>query len=159
MGAFLSPPADVRQPVVIYNDSGGIVIDYEKAAARYRLEGRKVEIRGSCRSACILALSVPTVCVSPGAIVKAHHAYEVGTRTPRVDVTERMLGELPPKISQRLSGKVDVNYNTSATLTYTQLVSLGVASCDKRATVASDRPVQVKLMDPFGGIKKWLGFK
>jgi|688.fasta_scaffold83389_8 hypothetical protein len=159
MGAFLHPPADVRQPVVIISDGGGIVIDYEKAAARYRLEGRKVEIRGSCRSACILALSVPTVCVSPGAIVKAHHAYEVGTRTPRVDVTERMLGELPPKISQRLSGKVDVNYNTSATLTYTQLVSLGVASCDKRATVASDRPVQVKLMDPFGGIKKWLGFK
>ena len=93
MSPFLYPPPDIKQPVVIYNDGGGLVTKYFEQAYRYKMEGRRVEIRGSCRSACILALSVPNVCVSPAAEVKAHNAYEKYTGVRRPDVTEEMLAE------------------------------------------------------------------
>ena len=100
MSPFLYPPPDIKQPVVIYNDGGGLVTKYFEQAYRYKMEGRRVEIRGSCRSACILALSVPNVCVSPAAEVKAHNAYEKYTGVRRPDVTEEMLAELPNNIRQ-----------------------------------------------------------
>ncbi len=143
MSPFLHPPVDIRQPVVIISDGGGLVDDYMKAAWQYRLEKRRVEIRGSCRSACILALSVPNVCVAPGALVKAHHAYEVDTHTPRTDITDKMLAQLPVKIRTKLDGNITVNYNPNATLTYTQLVALGVPSCDGPTVVAASQPAQL----------------
>lgn len=161
MGAFLNPPPLIHQPVVITNDGGGLVTDYEKAVFQYKLEGRRVEIRGSCRSACTLALAVPKVCVGRGAIVKWHQAYEVKTHIPRYDVTRRMVADLPPRVKERVENNIQVNYNSSATLTYKQLVELGVKDCDSNSTVASDRPkeVKVKLMHPFGGVLKWLGWE
>jgi len=130
MGQFLYPPPDVRQPVVIVNDGGGLVDQYERAAWRYRLERRRVEIRGSCRSACTLALSVPNVCVGRGAVVKWHHAYNVDTHEPRYDITKSMLAQLPMRIQYQVGSKITIDYNPNATLTYTQLVALGVADCD-----------------------------
>lgn len=128
MATFLSPPPDVA-PIVIYNDGGGVVDDYLRQARVYTVEGRRVEIRGSCRSACIVALSVPTVCVAPGAEVKAHQAYDKNTGKVMPEYTARLLEALPPAIQRRLEGHVQVNYTTDATLTYTQLVQLGVRPC------------------------------
>jgi hypothetical protein len=130
---FLYPPPDIRQPVVIFEDSGGMVADYERAAVRYRLEKRRVEIRGSCRSACTLALSVPNVCVGKNAVVKWHHAYGLYTHEPRYDVTRTMLSQLPMRVRYQLEGKISVDYNPNATLDYKQLVALGIADCDPPA--------------------------
>jgi hypothetical protein len=137
MGIFLSPPPDIRQPVVIQSDGGGLVEDYKWQAMQYRLEKRRVEIRGSCRSACILALSVPNVCVAPGAVVKAHHAYNVDTKEIRYDITESMLAQLPPAVRARLAGNITVDYNPKATLDYTQLRSLGIRDCDGATAIAA----------------------
>jgi hypothetical protein len=133
MSAFLSPPPDVKQPVVIVNDGGGLVDQYERAAWRYRLEKRRVEIRGSCRSACTLALSVPNVCVGKNAVVKWHHAYNVDTHEPRYVITRSMLAQLPLRVWYQIYDKITINYNPDATLGYSQLVALGVADCDPPA--------------------------
>jgi hypothetical protein len=74
MQDFLHTPLG-SAPVAIIEDGGGYVTEYQRKAQQYTFEGRRVEIRGSCRSACVLALSVPDVCVAPGAVVRAHHAY------------------------------------------------------------------------------------
>ena len=58
MGDFTAPPPN-NAPVAIYEDGGGLVKKYQEMAFQYKLEGRKVKILGSCRSACVLALSVP----------------------------------------------------------------------------------------------------
>ena len=129
MGAFLYPPPS-GCAVVITEDSGGIVEQYEEAANRYKIEGRRVEIRGSCRSACTLALTVPNICVSKNAEVAWHQAYEKYSLKPRPDVTRRMLINLPLKIRNQLNGKIQENYTTEATLKYTQLLALGIPDCD-----------------------------
>jgi len=134
MGQFLYPPPDIRQPVVIVSDGGGLVDQYERAAWRYRLEKRRVEIRGSCRSACTLALSVPNVCVGKNAVVKWHHAYSVDDHTPRYDVTNAMLSQLPIRIQYQLRGKITVDYNPNAILNYHQLIALGIQDCDATST-------------------------
>ena len=70
MLGFLTPPPDIRQPVIVERDSGGLVSSYQKAVIQYNLENRRVEIRGSCNSACTLALGVKNVCVGKGAIIR-----------------------------------------------------------------------------------------
>lgn len=128
MQDFLHTPMG-SAPVAIYEDGGGIVTAYQRKAQQYTLEGRQVEIHGSCRSACILALSVPDVCVAPGAVVKAHFAYEYYTKTIREDVTQEMLRALPYNIQNVLRANIQVKYNEGSTLTYEELKGLGIADC------------------------------
>jgi hypothetical protein len=142
MSPFLYPPPSIVQPVVIKEDGGGIVTDYIKAAYDYKTQNRRVEIRGSCRSACTLALSVPNVCVGPGAVVRWHHAYEPSSGVIRYDISEMMLERLPFRIRSRIQGHIQVNYNPDATLTYRQLVELGVKDCDD-TQVATSKPVEI----------------
>jgi hypothetical protein len=144
MGEFLHSPPNM-QPVAIYNDGGGLVTAYEEAAFRYAREGREVQIRGQCRSACILALSVPKVCVVPGAVVKAHNAYEQFGGTRRPDITQAMLSKLPSKIQMRLNGKVRDAYWAGSILDYNELMALGIRRCGSSAPVAKKpkAPAQV----------------
>lgn len=128
MGDFIQPPPNM-QPVAIYEDGGGLVSKYQAMAQQYRLEGRKVKIMGSCRSACVLALSVPTTCVAPGAVVKAHYAYEQDTGTIRYDITRNMMSDLPDSVRNRLEPNLGRSYNQRTTLNYNDLVSLGIPSC------------------------------
>ena len=131
MQDFINPPPG-SAPVAIYEDGGGLVTEYQRRALQYSLEKRKVEIHGSCRSACILALSVPDVCVTPSAVVKAHQAYEKYSQATRSDVTQQMLDALPPQIKGALEHNIQVNYTPSSTLTYAELRQLGVPACQRQ---------------------------
>jgi hypothetical protein len=130
MLGFLATPPEIHQPVIIQEDRGGLVDLYERTVIRYNLENRRVEIRGSCHSACTLALGVKNVCVGKGAKIRWHHAYNSFTGETRADVTRRMLSEIPFKIAQTVEPYISVSYNDKATLNYTQLVQLGVPDCD-----------------------------
>lgn len=138
MSEFISPPPNM-QPIAIYEDGGGLVDKYRIMAAQYRLEGRQVKILGSCRSACVLALSVPNVCVGPSAIVKAHSAYEQSSGRLRPDVTASMMQDLPYNIRSKIEPNITRQYNPAATLTYRQLIGLGIPDCSK-ARVANPQP-------------------
>ena len=141
MPMFLDVPP-VHSPVVITKDYGGFVSRYENAAFDYKEKGIRVEIRGDCRSACTLALTVPNVCVDKNAVVAWHQAYEPDTNRLRPDVTNRMLANLPTKIREHLQGKIQKSYTTDTVLRYEQLVELGVKDCDapdyKAPTVAAN---------------------
>lgn len=149
---FLYPPPDVRQPVVIYEDGGGLVDKYIAQAHQYALENRRVEIKGSCRSACTLALSVPSVCVAPGAVVKMHQAYEIYSGRERPDITNKMLNELPVNIRQRLEGHISRDYTAEATLTYDDLRHLGIPDCYRKTSTN-----QAKRIKPFGSVLSVFG--
>ena len=167
MGQFINSPPNL-QPVIITEDGGGLVESYQSAAARYRVENRRVEIRGSCRSACTMALSVPNVCVGPRAVVKWHMAYDRDTKEVRRDITDQMVAAMPPRIRDRIEGRIQVKYNPEATLDYVELRNLGVKDCNSVAShsVAKDRAIEpsdlrIKLA-PFlpsfslSGISRWL---
>jgi len=129
MSAFLDVPPN-HAPVVITEDGGGLVQQYIDAALKYALEKREVQIAGSCRSACVLALAVNKVCVWPNAEVAVHHAYDRDTGRIRKDVTELMTSVLPNRIQNHLKGKIRVDYWEGATMTADELVTLGVRRCD-----------------------------
>jgi hypothetical protein len=143
MGVFLSPPPDVAA-IVIHNDGGGVVDSYKNAVRRYAREHRRIEIRGSCRSACTLALAVPTTCVGAGAVLRWHHAYNPQTGAVVLSVTQEMLSMTPVKVRQAVGPFIDVNYTEGATLNYQQLISLGVPDCDWRPpeTFATTSPAK-----------------
>lgn len=130
---FTTPPPNM-EPVAIYDDGGGLVEKYREAAYQYRLEGRQVKILGSCRSACILALSVPNVCVGPEAVVMAHHAYGLYSGKIKPDTTKAILDELPSNISRVIGPNIRKKYTEGATLTYGELRALGVPKCDREAS-------------------------
>lgn len=147
---FLYPPPAISQPVIIREDGGGLVSDYIKQAQTYASQGRRVEIRGSCRSACLLALSVPNVCVAPGAVVKAHNAYDEKTGERHAEVTAQMLSYLPAGIRHELDGKIEDHYTDASTLTYQELRRLGVAECKDARRVKSPLDAIARF---FGGNK------
>lgn len=148
MTGFLDAPP-MPAPIVITEDKGGIVDQYSWAAARYKLQNRRVEIRGSCRSACLLALSVPKVCVTDRSVVKAHHAYEKATGVIRYDITKQMLDALPPRIRRALDGKIEKEYSAQATLGYAELRLLGVPDCspENANTQAAASPLLIRRPD------------
>jgi len=162
-GVFINPPND--GPVVIYNDGGGVVTSYQNAVYRYNYSHRRVEIRGSCRSACTLALAVNNVCVGPGAILKWHHAYNPQTGAPVYSVTNDMMAMTPTKIRRLVEPNIGINYNPNATLNYQQLVALGVPDCADfkdhpstfETTVASSKPAHADV-DGLAFKKSDLGF-
>ncbi len=104
--SFLFPPPPPAA-IVIVDDGGGVIADYRRAAIKYNLEGREVRIAGSCRSACLLALSVKKVCVWPEAEVKDHLARKIGAQQcgrlfrPRYFIKLRLCAA-PTRLSQLL---------------------------------------------------------
>jgi len=130
MSGFLDVPPQ-HAAIVITEDGGGLVEKYREAAYQYRLEGRQVKILGSCRSACILALSVPNVCVGPEAVVMAHHAHGLYSGKIKPDTTKAILGELPDNIRRVIGPNIKKKYTAKATLTFSQMRSLGIADCSQ----------------------------
>jgi hypothetical protein len=162
-GQFTSPSSS--GPVIITNDGGGVVTTYQDAVYRYNTQHRRVEIRGSCRSACTLALAVNNVCVASGALLKWHQAYNPATGAPVYSVTNDMMAMTPTKIRRVVEPNIGINYNPNATLNYQQLVALGVPDCaDFRdhpttyeTTVASSKPAHADV-DGLAFKKSDLGF-
>ena len=62
-----------QQVVVIWHDDGGMVHEYVAAMRKIKREGRRVEIRGRCSSACTVNLHLAEqVCVAPDARIGFH---------------------------------------------------------------------------------------
>ena len=127
---FLLPPDNLR-PVIILNDRGGRISDYEAMANRYTLEGREVRIIGFCWSACSLALSVPNVCVGSMATVMFHDAYDPKTGKVTPEATKVLVDRLPFKVKAAVSGKIKKNFSSEATFDAQALVKLGIRKCIK----------------------------
>ena len=79
----LAPPADARgaaEPIVIRNNKGGNVLQAINYREQLAASGRPVEIRGYCRSACTIYITLPNACLGPGATVGFHAPRIPGTK-------------------------------------------------------------------------------
>jgi len=133
---ILNPPPG-KGPVVIRNDGGGFVVQYATAVERLAYSGRRVEVRGSCRSACTMVLELPNVCIDKNAEFKWHQAYDKYTGVRDYATTQWMLNRLPTKIRARIEGQVTRSYSEKTTLRYDDLRALGVADCDSVPVIAA----------------------
>lgn len=74
-------------PIVIANNKGGNVMDAVKYRNQLAASGRPVEVRGYCRSACTIYITLPNACLGPKATVGFHAPRIPGTTIipPMVD--------------------------------------------------------------------------
>lgn len=127
---FILPPDNIK-PIIIFDDRGGRVSDYLKAAQKYTKEGREVRIIGLCWSACSIALSVPNVCVGSMATVMFHDAYDLKSRKDDPAATKELLNRLPEKMQKAVDGMVQKEFSAEATLDARKLTALGIKKCVK----------------------------
>lgn len=67
------------KPVVIMNNRGGNVLEAIKYRNQLARSGRPVEVRGYCRSACTVYITLPNACLGPKATVGFHAPRIPGT--------------------------------------------------------------------------------
>ncbi|WP_245155702.1 hypothetical protein [Paracoccus ravus] len=93
--ALMAPPeAHARpsgKPIVIANDKGGNVLQMAQRRQQLERSGRPVEIRGYCRSACTMLITMPNACLGRGATVGFH--------APRIPNTQI----IPPIVDQLMA--------------------------------------------------------
>lgn len=81
--------AQSGQVVTIDNDSGGNVLETIQRRNALQRSGRQVRIRGYCRSACTIYLSLPNACLGPKARVGFH-----APRLPGTKIIPPLVGDL-----------------------------------------------------------------
>lgn len=77
------PGAQARtndKPIVIMNNKGGNVVQTMQHREKLVASGRPVEIRGYCRSACTMYITMPNACLGRGATVGFHAPRIPGTK-------------------------------------------------------------------------------
>lgn len=82
LAGALALPAGAQprgKPIVILNDRGGNVMEAIKHRNQLARSGRPVEVRGYCRSACTIYITLPNACLGPGATVGFHAPRIPGT--------------------------------------------------------------------------------
>lgn len=72
----------------IMNDSGGNVLQMMQRRNELARSGKKIRIRGYCRSACTMLITLPNACLGPGA--------RIGFHAPRIPNTTI----IPPYVDQ-----------------------------------------------------------
>jgi hypothetical protein len=122
-------------PVVVVKDVGGFVADYQTQTAIYRATGREVRLH-ECRSACTLALSLPTVCVYKDSTLKFHLAYDPRNHVVNSQVSQQMFDSYPATVQVRL-GTLTRAYKV---LRGDELIALGVRDCN------TPKPDEQKIM-------------
>ncbi|SOB92235.1 hypothetical protein SAMN05877809_101516 [Rhodobacter sp. JA431] len=69
--------------LVVRSDWGGYLAKRRREIDTLRASGTRVELRGTCISACTMYLSLPNVCVAPTAVFGFHGPSRSGTPLPR----------------------------------------------------------------------------
>lgn len=86
MAGGVGAATQARQPLVIGNDRGGMVLDRLREIRRLRLSGQPVEIRGRiCFSTCTMYLGLPQTCISPQTVFGFHGPTRQGRPMPPDD--------------------------------------------------------------------------
>lgn len=73
------PAAAAPKPIVINNDRGGNVVQMMIRRSQLEASGRPVEVRGYCRSACTMLITMRNACLGPWATVGFHAPRIEGT--------------------------------------------------------------------------------
>ena len=77
------------QFIDVWNNRGGNVLEMVKTRARLENSGKEVRIRGYCRSACTILITLPNACLGPGATVGFH-----APRIPNTTIIPPLVDEI-----------------------------------------------------------------
>jgi hypothetical protein len=131
-------PTPKPEPVVIYDDNGGSLMEYYERWQGVAASGADIEILGRCWSACtILIHDMPKdrLCFGPDAFLHFHMVMEVATHEPDWAFTTWMIAKYPPDIRNWINAKGGVKkmpFKEFWTLTADELYEMGYRKCDER---------------------------
>jgi hypothetical protein len=77
-----APPvaAQARAAYIVQSDRGGMIGQRSQQIRSFRAAGQRVELRGTCLSACTMYLSLPNACVASNATFGFHGPTRNGQR-------------------------------------------------------------------------------
>jgi len=130
-----SQPAPVSaqaSAMVVSYDMGGLVGSRQKQVQQLRQQGRRVEIRGRCYSACTMYLGLPNVCVHPRAVLGFHGPR--GTKRPlQQDVFDHwsrvMSKDLQPQLRSWFMQTARHVKSGTMNLSGSRLIKMGYQRC------------------------------
>lgn len=87
------------KPLIVRNDPGGSVLKRFIQMSELRMSGTRVEIRGTCNSACTFYLGLKDTCLTPKATLGFHGLVKLGG------------GKYIPEDAEKLTEIIAQNYN------------------------------------------------
>ena len=113
-------------------DSGGWVHDYRNKVLRANLHNERIEIRGTCISACTMWLGAKNLCVAPDAMFWFHAARDpiIGWTDPGGSAL--MMSMYPLAVSrwaQKEGALLRLEFSVRHMLTGEDLIAMGVQKC------------------------------
>lgn len=98
--------------ILVSSDNGGSLYHYAWKVAQASADGTRVRIRGKCKSACTLYLSLPPdqVCIHRGASFSFHRAHGASATANRMG-TEYMLSKYPEWVRNWIRAKGGLSAN------------------------------------------------
>lgn len=125
---------DMDRPVTPWGpqpyDWGGMITGYEERVRKSA--GKRVEIRGTCISACTMLLGAKDVCVDKQAMLWFHAAYETGTKKISEPGNAALVSHWPAPVrdwAARTGALKSVEFTLRRALTGVELVAMGVPAC------------------------------
>ena len=110
-------------------DQGGLIRDYRARAKKLD----RVEIRGTCVSACTMYLAVRGVCVDKYALLWFHAAHDPDTRKISAAGNAALVAHWPAPVrdwAARVGALGSVSFTWRRTLSGVELIAMGVPACD-----------------------------
>ena len=124
--------AQTRAVFVVQSDRGGWIVQRSKKIRDLSATGQRVELRGSCLSACTMYLSLPSACISPSATFGFHGPTRNGQQLSKreFDYFSRILAD-NYKEPLRSWFMTEARYRTVGYYKFTgaQLISMGYSRC------------------------------
>jgi hypothetical protein len=131
-GSATPARAESGDIMVVRSDRGGLIGQRNREINLLRATGQRVELRGTCLSACTMYLSLPNVCVSPSATFGFHGPTRDGKKLPKQEFdhwSEMMARNYREPLRSWFMSKG--RYRTSGyfELGGTELIRIGYPSC------------------------------
>ncbi|MDB6177254.1 hypothetical protein PAF17_06995 [Paracoccus sp. Z330] len=89
-----SAQAEIREHgkyIDIINDKGGNVMEMAQRRSKLARSGKQVRIRGYCRSACTMLITLPNACIGPKARI-GFHAPRIPNTTIIPPIVDQIMG-------------------------------------------------------------------
>lgn len=130
----IAAPVAAQTALIVRNDLGGSVEERLFMIAALRNEGRRVEIRGQCASACTMYLGLPNACVSRASQLGFHgpqsQYYGISLPPDEFEYWSRiMASNYPPPIAQWFMSQARETTMGLITISGAQAIKMGAQAC------------------------------
>ena len=134
LACTIAAPVSAQSAMIVNNDLGGSVEERLTMIAALRNEGRRIEIRGQCASACTMYLGLPNTCVSRSSRLGFHgpqsQYYGISLPSDQFEYWSRvMASNYPAPIAQWFMSQARETTMGLITISGAQAIKMGAHAC------------------------------